>query len=971
MEEQVFLAVLAVMLASALLFWLVRLGQKLDRLQALQGNVVERRQSISEVSERQEESFWKWFRTSTVACVVVRRQVMIRVNPSAEALLGRPETELVNQLASNFMTEASAAFAKELGFEPPLAEREYEVVKPNGEIMSIVTLPSMMSLDGQDTRVLMLFDVTERKVRERMLRSSEQNLEAELGEKVASLDEAQRYLGLALEHFSEGYILVDDKQSIRFLNRRVRAIFPDAAHCMKQGADWLSVVDTILASEDIESTTPGSQEDIRAWFRSGATAGVLHRDFQFRGDRWARITIKSLPSGEQIITVVDISELKALVERAEVAAASKSNFLASMSHEIRTPMNGILGMVDLMKRSALDENQTEMVKTIQDSGQALLSLINDILDISKVEAGKIELDLVASDLAEVAETALEVISTNAAKNEQSLILNFDPCIPSNLMLDRMRLRQILVNLVGNAIKFSPLQGEIVVRLELLDGGPPGLSALRLSVIDRGIGLSDEAKENIFADFAQAEKSTSRIYGGTGLGLAICRRLVEVMGGTIFVESTLGDGATFSFDLTLEPSEPGAVARDQLDLSEIDVLFIGASDEAFGAMARGLNFSGARCHHVGDARQLQSMLGRCAAESAKVVILSENYSRSEQETIWRQEEAVQARGPLGWVFLSANRGQRLRKIAERLALIGSSPFRWREMISAVSLMAGREGFPEVGVEGPELQEAWVPMTAAEASDAGLLILVAEDNVVNQQVIRRQLNTLGLACELAADGVEALDRIRRGGIGLLLTDCDMPNMDGYELTRRIRQEEQGRAGLPIIAITASAMEGAAEACIEAGMNDYLSKPLEILVLQDMLRSYLPNPRLNEFNVVSDYAEQDASSTELAVLDLAEMKVLFGNDSELLNPLLDEFAESAAATVHDMRAAASDANFDGVRSTAHKLKSSARTIGAYRLAELCLALEQAGGERDSMTVQKNMGQLDAIFNDVTDAIADQTKV
>ncbi|MGB2331371.1 MAG: histidine kinase dimerization/phospho-acceptor domain-containing protein, partial [Pseudomonadales bacterium] len=451
MEEQVFLAVLAVMLASALLFWLVRLGQKLDRLQALQGNVVERRQSISEVSERQEESFWKWFRTSTVACVVVRRQVMIRVNPSAEALLGRPETELVNQLASNFMTEASAAFAKELGFEPPLAEREYEVVKPNGEIMSIVTLPSMMSLDGQDTRVLMLFDVTERKVRERMLRSSEQNLEAELGEKVASLDEAQRYLGLALEHFSEGYILVDDKQSIRFLNRRVRAIFPDAAHCMKQGADWLSVVDTILASEDIESTTPGSQEDIRAWFRSGATAGVLHRDFQFRGDRWARITIKSLPSGEQIITVVDISELKALVERAEVAAASKSNFLASMSHEIRTPMNGILGMVDLMKRSALDENQTEMVKTIQDSGQALLSLINDILDISKVEAGKIELDLVASDLAEVAETALEVISTNAAKNEQSLILNFDPCIPSNLMLDRMRLRQILVNLVGNAI----------------------------------------------------------------------------------------------------------------------------------------------------------------------------------------------------------------------------------------------------------------------------------------------------------------------------------------------------------------------------------------------------------------------------------------------------------------------------------------------------------------------------------------
>ncbi|MAU91198.1 MAG: hypothetical protein CBD42_002525 [Gammaproteobacteria bacterium TMED182] len=339
----------------------------------------------------------------------------------------------------------------------------------------------------------MLFDITERKVRERMLRSSEQNLEAELGEKVSSLDEAQRYLGLALEHFSEGYILVDDAQSIRFLNRRVRAIFPDAAPSMKQGADWLTVVDTILASEDIENATSGSQAEIRAWFQSGATAGVLHRDFHFKGDRWARITIKSLPSGEQIITVVDISELKALVDKAEVAAASKSNFLASMSHEIRTPMNGILGIVDLMKRSPLEKDQSEMVKTIQDSGQTLLSLINDILDISKIEAGKIELELVAADLAEVAETALEVIATNAAKNEQSLILSFDPNLPSNLMLDRMRLRQILVNLVGNAIKFSPAKAEIVVRLELVNDAPPDRCALRLSVIDQGIGLSPEAK----------------------------------------------------------------------------------------------------------------------------------------------------------------------------------------------------------------------------------------------------------------------------------------------------------------------------------------------------------------------------------------------------------------------------------------------------------------------------------------------
>jgi two-component system, sensor histidine kinase and response regulator len=198
-----------------------------------------------------------------------------------------------------------------------------------------------------------------------------------------------------------------------------------------------------------------------------------------------------------------------------------------MSHEIRTPMNGILGMVDLVKRSSLSEDQKEMVATIQDSGNALLSLINDILDISKIEAGRIELEVLPSDLAEVSVSALEVIAANAAKNQQALILIQDPLLPSKLLLDGLRLRQILVNLAGNAIKFSPLSAEIVVRIELIERQAGDYCDVLIRVIDQGIGLSAEAQENIFADFAQAEKSTSRIYGGTGLGLAICRRLVEV------------------------------------------------------------------------------------------------------------------------------------------------------------------------------------------------------------------------------------------------------------------------------------------------------------------------------------------------------------------------------------------------------------------------------------------------------------
>ena len=324
------------------------------------------------------------------------------------------------------MTQSSAAFAQKVGIEPELSEREYEIVKPDGEVITIVTQPSMLSLGGENTRVLMIFDVTEQRRREAILRDSEKTLESELSQKSASLGEAQTYLNLALEHFSEGYILVDPSQMIRFLNRRVRAIFPEVAQMLRPQMNWIRVIDAMLDQGLILAPSDADKAIVKTWFEQGSLSGFAQQDLELNGHRWVRVTIKSLPAGDQIITVVDISELKAAIENAEIAASSKSNFLASMSHEIRTPMNGILGMVDLMKRSPLSEDQKEMVATIQDSGKALLSLINDILDISKIEAGRIELESLPSDLAEVSESALEVISANAAKHQQSPHLNPRP-----------------------------------------------------------------------------------------------------------------------------------------------------------------------------------------------------------------------------------------------------------------------------------------------------------------------------------------------------------------------------------------------------------------------------------------------------------------------------------------------------------------------------------------------------------------
>ena len=967
----------------ALLLGLYRMSRRIDQkiAQALEQKPTNQVIPAASKAELGDDSFWKWFQSSKVASIVVRRQVILSVNPAAEQLLGRSLSDLKDRPASAFMTQSSAAFAQKVGIEPELSEREYEIVKPDGEVITIVTQPSMLSLGGENTRVLMIFDVTEQRRREAILRDSEKTLESELSQKSASLGEAQTYLNLALEHFSEGYILVDPSQMIRFLNRRVRAIFPEVAQMLRPQMDWIRVIDAMLDQGLILAPSGADKAIVKTWFEQGSLAGFTQQDLELNGHRWVRVTIKSLPAGDQIITVVDISELKAAIENAEIAASSKSNFLASMSHEIRTPMNGILGMVDLMKRSPLSEDQKEMVATIQDSGKALLSLINDILDISKIEAGRIELESLPSDLAEVSESALEVISANAAKHQQSLILIQDPALPSNLLLDGLRLRQILVNLVGNAIKFSPLAAEIVVRIEKLERQVGDYCDVLIRVIDQGIGLSAEAQANIFADFAQAEKSTSRIYGGTGLGLAICRRLVEVMQGRIEVISQLGQGAEFQIQLRLLESPDVGPERGAVDLSGVDIFYVSASERSFESISGVLTPLGANCHAVVDPMNLERSLALDAISTRPVVILTDRFSRPEQEAIYRRVEANPLPQKVGWVFFSAGRGQRLSLVNERLALISSNPFRRRELMSAAARVVGRDGLVTETEMAEVLQNAWVPMTAAEAAQEGLLILVAEDNAVNQQVIRRQLNTLGLACELVDDGVAALDRIRLGGIGLLLTDCDMPNMDGYELTRRIRQEEVSLDNpLPIIAITANAMDGAAAACFEAGMNDYLSKPLEIGALQAMLRTYLPSADQDQdattdaqqetdqsiANASEVHAETDLVSAGSIILDLSELNALFGDDVEVLNQLLAEFVSSLDEGVAGMLSGFDIEDYDRIRAEAHKLKSSARTVGAHRLADLCFELELAGKAKAAPALQTHLGSLQSICDETKNAIA-----
>jgi len=653
-----------------------------------------------------------------------------------------------------------------------------------------------------------------------------------------------------------------------------------------------------------------------------------------------------------------IVERTQAMEAAEAASRAKSAFLANMSHEIRTPINGILGMTELSLDTMLTRVQREYLETVQTCADSLLAVVNDILDFSKIEAGKLVLEEVPFTLADEVGDALKGLSLRAHTKGLELLGQIAPDVPQQVVGDPARLRQVITNLLGNAIRFTE-RGEVVVRIERAADSPAGesgLVGLHFSVTDTGVGIAAEKQQLIFNAFEQADTSTTRVYGGSGLGLAIVSRLVGLMHGKTWVQSEPGRGSTFHFTVTLRfDSQAAADAPYLSSLPGRRVLIVDDNATSREVLQGMLAQVGMRPATAADCAAAVAALSAAhvAGDPYSLLLIDALMPEVDGFTVAEQvrSDPRSVNTPLVLLTSLSQLGDTENRLESGAAVVLTKPLKQTELIEGVAQALGLLAAKKEGAS----EESDAP---ARGAMRPLLILLAEDNDVNRRVVCRTLEKRGHRLVNVANGREAVQAVQAQRFDLVLMDVQMPEMDGLDATRAIRQFE-GSLGLhtPIIAMTARAMQGDREMCLDAGMDDYLSKPVqtaEMLATIERVVTRLSGRRTmgkaerNGALAASDATGESkpaaaSKDSDLEVFDAESLRERVEDDLELMREMIELYLSGAPQMLAEIERSVAAGDARGVQMSAHALKGATQNMSGRRAAAAAFKLEQLGRSGD----------------------------
>jgi len=760
--------------------------------------------------------------------------------------------------------------------------------------------------------------------------------QAEMEAAANALKQREGLLMAAIEAIDEAFVIYDENDCLVFCNDRYRDLLAISADVAIPGARFEEIIRTSVARGEYPDATGHEDEWIATMVRlhqSGSDAMELRT----AAGRWLRIVDRRTPSGHIVGFRVDVTDLHRARDTAEAANQAKSMFVANMSHEIRTPMNGILGMTDLLLTTQLDAEQLDFAQTVKQSAESLLGIINDILDFSKIDAGKLEIEIIDFDLRMLVNQVSALLALRAEENGVEFIAAVDPSVPSRLRGDPGRLRQVLLNLLGNAIKFTA-KGEISISVGVLADGDP--VQLRFEITDTGIGIPGDKLQKLFVPFSQADASTTRHFGGTGLGLSISKRLVELMGGEIGVESTPGSGSTFHFVLPLALQDALAVADSPPgDLANKRILVVDDHPTNLRLIERLL--AGWHCTAL-TARDGQAALGLLATELAAgrvpdAAVVDMKMPGMDGETLVRRIKGDKAFAAMPVMLLTSigTRGDAERMHAAGFAAYLTKPVRGDLLERGLRSLFGH----------PADQPAALVTRyrLAEIERYGRILLV-EDNATNQKLASTVLSRFGHAVTVAGNGVEAIDALANADFDLVLMDCRMPVMDGFEATRRIRSGEAGirDSRIPIIAMTADAMEGDRERVLQAGMDDYLAKPIDTAKMEAVINRWVGERRV----APAQPAPEASPPTPAGAMFLPEQLVEnMGGDRDLATTLLPEILQGLQSETETLKTTLGDNLQEDAARSIHTAKGLAAGACSPLLSQLGREIEDLlrGGRPD----------------------------